>query len=79
MHQLGGLVEGYTKETTASINATNYFKYLMGRYKWTPRGVCMLSLPPPASLQKFINLLHLNQACVQDLISNLTYAQASTL
>ena len=33
MRQLGGLVEGYTKGTTASINVTNYFKYLMGRYK----------------------------------------------
>ena len=40
-------------------NATNYFKYLMGRYKRAPRGVCMLSLPNP-SLLKFINLLHLN-------------------
>ena len=28
-------------------NATNYFKYLMGRYKRAPRGVCMQSLPPP--------------------------------
>jgi hypothetical protein len=48
-------------------NATNYFKYLMGRYKRAPRG-CMLSLPP--SLLNFIHLLHLNQAGVQDLISN---------
>jgi len=30
-------------------NATNYFMYLMGRYKRAPRGVCMLSLPPPHS------------------------------
>ena len=30
-------------------NATNYFKYLMGRYKWAPRGVCMLLLIPPHS------------------------------
>ena len=33
-------------------NATNYFKYLMGRYKWAPRGVWMLSLPPVESINK---------------------------
>ena len=60
------------------INASNYFKYLMGRYKWGPRGACMLSLPPP-SLLKFIHLLHLNQVCVQYFIRDLTYAHASTL
>ncbi len=41
-----------------------------------PRGACMLRLIPP-SLLKFIHLLHLNQACVQDLICDLTDAQAS--
>ena len=27
IRQLGGLVKGYTKETTASINAINHFMY----------------------------------------------------
>ena len=35
--------------------------------------------PHPPSLLKFVHLLHLNQACVQDLICDLTDAQASTL
>ena len=59
-------------------NVTNYFMYLMGRYKRAPRGVCMLS-PPPPSLLKFINLLHANQAGVQHFICNLTDTHASTL
>ena len=60
------------------INESNYFKYLLGRYKRAPRGVCMQSLPPP-SLLKFRQLLHLNQACVEHYISNLTNSPASSL
>ena len=42
-----------------------------------PGGLYAESHPP--SLLKFIHLLHLNQSGVQDLISYLTYAQASTI
>ena len=43
-------------------NATNYFKYLMGRYKRVPGG--LYEEPHPPSLLKFIHLLHANQASV---------------
>ena len=49
-------------------NATNYFKYLMGRYKRAPPLII-----------KLFQLLHLNQAGVQHLICDLTDAHASTL
>ena len=44
-------------------------------YQWGGR----LCLTPPTSLLKLIHLLHLNQAGVQHLISNLTNAHASSL
>jgi hypothetical protein len=54
----------------------NYFMYHMGGIRVLPPGSSRQRLTP--SLLKFNQLLHLNQARIQDLISNLTYAQAST-
>ncbi len=39
----------------------------------------VLSVPPPPSLIKLFQLMHLNQPGVQHLISNLTNAYASAL
>ena len=70
LQECGSLVEGVWQRIIIDaiwgsiylgINASNYFLYWMG-------GACVL--PPHPS-----ELLHLNQAGVQDLISNLTYAR----
>jgi hypothetical protein len=54
IRQLGGLVKGYTKETTASINSSNYFMYQWG-------GLCALPAPlrAPASQPSQRIVLHL--------------------
>ena len=49
----------------------------MGSAGALPPGPYMLSLPP--LLLQFIHLLHLNQASIQDLISDLTNSHASSL
>ena len=71
---LGGCL---TVSPSEESSRHNYFKYHMG-------GIRLL--PPVAYIQhlthsrlKFNQLLHLNQAGVQHLISNLTDAQASSL
>ena len=51
-------------------NESNYFLYQSGGPVRSPGG--LYAEPHPPSLLKLVHLLHLNQACVQDLISNLT-------
>ena len=51
-------------------NESNYFLYQSGGPVRSPGG--LYAEPHPPSLLKFIHLLHLNQAGVQDLICDLT-------
>ena len=66
---LGGLSDWcFHMRKHLGINASNYFMY-----QWAGPVRC-----PLPSIIKLFHLIHLNQAGVQHLISNLTDAQTST-